>query len=75
MSLGSTQPQLTTYYHPAPLSRNLGTLAAWKPLGPSGPVMGLLYLAVTFLDHLYEESYRKREEVLYLTMPLFSKIV
>jgi len=27
-----------------PLSRNLGTLTSWNPLGPSGPVMGLLYL-------------------------------
>jgi len=26
-----------------PLSRNLGTLTSWKPLGPSGPVMGQLY--------------------------------
>jgi len=27
-----------------PLSRNLGTLTSWKPLGPSGPVTELLYL-------------------------------
>jgi len=36
--------RLTTYHHPIPLSRNLGTLTSWNPLGPSGPVMGLLYL-------------------------------
>jgi len=36
--------RLTTYHHPVPLSRNLGTLTSWNPLGPSGPVMGLLYL-------------------------------
>jgi hypothetical protein len=27
-----------------PLSRNLGTLTSWNPLGHSGAVMGLLYL-------------------------------
>jgi len=26
------------------LSQNLGTLTSWNPLGPSGPVIGLLYL-------------------------------
>jgi hypothetical protein len=26
-----------------PLSRNLGTLTSWNPLGPSRPVTGLLY--------------------------------
>ena len=36
--------RLTTYHNPAPLSRNLGTLTSWNPLGPSGPVKGLLYL-------------------------------
>ena len=50
---GSTQPLtemstrsipwgLTTYHHPVPLSRNLGTLTSWNPLGLSRPVMGLL---------------------------------
>jgi len=29
---------------PVPLSQNLGTLTSWNPLGPSGPVTGLLYL-------------------------------
>jgi len=36
--------RLTTYHHPGPLSRNLGTLTSWYPLGLSRPVMGLLYL-------------------------------
>jgi len=36
--------RFTTYHHPVPLSRNLGTLTSWNPLGHSGPVMGLLYL-------------------------------
>ena len=36
--------RLTTYNHPVPLSRNLGTLTSWNPLGLSRPVMGLLYL-------------------------------
>ena len=36
--------RLTTYHHPVPLSRNLGTLTSWNPLGPPGPVTGLIYL-------------------------------
>ena len=34
---------MTTYHHPVPLSRNLGTLTLWNPLGLSRPVTGLLY--------------------------------
>jgi len=34
--------RLTTYYHLVPLSRNLGNLTSWNPLGLSRPVMGLL---------------------------------
>ena len=41
---GGRYIRLTTYHHPVPLSRNLGTLISWNPLGPSGPVTGLLYL-------------------------------
>ena len=40
--------RLTTYHHPVPLSRNLGTLTSWNPLGLSRPVMGLLYLYLYF---------------------------
>jgi len=36
--------RLTTYHHPVPLSRNLGTLTSWNPLGLSRPVMGLIYI-------------------------------
>jgi len=36
--------KLTTYHHPVPLSRNLGTLTSWNPLAPSGPVTVPLYL-------------------------------
>jgi len=32
------------YHHPVPLSRNLGALTSWNPLGLSRPVTGLLYL-------------------------------
>ena len=32
--------RLTTYHHPVPLSRNLGTLTSWNLLGPSRPVTG-----------------------------------
>ena len=41
--------RLTTYHHPVSLSRNMGTLTSWKPLGHSGPVMGLIYLFASFL--------------------------
>jgi len=58
MALGSTQPLpggfpggkcgrylgLTTLPLPVPLTRNMGTLTTWKPLGHSRPVTGLLYL-------------------------------
>ena len=46
--------RLTTYHHPVPLSRNLGALTSWNPLGLSRPVMGLLYL------YLYIKSGWKR---------------
>ena len=36
--------RLTTYHHPVPLSRNLGTLTSWNPLGLSRPVMGLIFI-------------------------------
>ena len=36
--------RLKTYHHSVPLSRNLGTLTSWNPLGHSRPVTGLLYL-------------------------------
>jgi len=42
--LGGKGVRLTTYHHPVPLSRNLGTLTSWKPLGHSRPLMGLLCL-------------------------------
>ena len=47
--------RLTTYHHPVPLSRNLGTLTSWNPLGLSRSVMRLIYLYV----HLYRHSFRK----------------
>jgi len=34
---------LTTYHHPLPLSRNLGALTSWNPLGLYRPVMGLFF--------------------------------
>ena len=45
--------RLTTYHHPAPLSRNLGTLTSWNSLGLSRLVMGLLYLPPRFLQSRY----------------------
>ena len=55
-SKGARCVMLTTY-HTVPLSRNLGALTSWNPLGLSRPVMRLLYLYVLvslighFLDH------------------------
>jgi len=40
---GGRWVRLTTYHHPVPLSRNLGALTSWNPLGLSRPVMGLLF--------------------------------
>ena len=42
--------RLTNYQHPVPLSRNLGTLTSWNPLGLSRPVVGLIcfYLHVKY---------------------------
>jgi len=36
--------RLTTYHHPMPLSRNLGTLTSWNPLGLFRSVTGLIYI-------------------------------
>jgi len=43
--------RLTTYHHPVPLSRNLGALTSWNPLGHSRSVMGLLYSAPSRNEH------------------------
>jgi len=42
--------RLTTYHNPVPLSRNLGTLTSWNPLGLSRPVMGLKKKSVKSSD-------------------------
>jgi hypothetical protein len=36
--------RLTTYQLHVPISRNLGALPSWNPVGLFRPVMGLLYL-------------------------------
>ena len=43
--------RLTTYHHFVPLSRNLGTLTSWNPLGHSRPVTGLIYLYLYVLKN------------------------
>ena len=53
--------RLTTYHHPVPLSRNLGALTSWNPLGLSRPVMGLFYL---YLLHIPVRSWVNRRDVL-----------
>jgi len=44
---GDRGVRLTTYHHPVPLSRNLGTLTSGNPLGLFRPVMGLICLFFT----------------------------
>ena len=46
---------LTTHHHPVPLSRNLGTLAPWNPLGLCRPVTGLLYLYLNKCTNIVTE--------------------
>ena len=48
--------KLTTYHHPVPLSRNLGALTSWNPLGLSRSVMGLLYLYLLPPPPLYSKT-------------------
>ena len=36
--------RLTTSHHPVPLSRNLGTLTSWNPLGHSRSLTALIYV-------------------------------
>ena len=36
-----------------PLSRNLGTLTSWNPLGHSRPLTGLLYFLLTYYYYYY----------------------
>jgi len=48
--------RLTTYYHPVPLSRNLGTLTFWNTLGPSGSVMGLINLFYLIKGRILEQK-------------------
>ena len=63
MSTGSTSwgvksgrcVRLTTYHHPVPLSRNLGALTSWNPLGLSWPVTGLLYLYIYIYIYIYSK--------------------
>ena len=62
--------RLTTYHHPVPLSRNLGILTSWNPLGHSSPVMGLIFnflkdsvTGYTRLDKIKSEVIRKELEI------------
>ena len=50
--------RLTTYHHPVPLSRNLGALTSWNPLGLSRPVMGLLSYKHFFEDTFILENFQ-----------------
>ena len=46
---GGRYVRLTTYHHPMPLSRYLGTLTTCNTLGPSRPITGLF----TFTLYIY----------------------
>ena len=52
---------LTIYHHLVLLSRNLGTLTSWNPLGPSGPVTGrrFFFLLEMERENLVSISYGK----------------
>jgi hypothetical protein len=43
--------RLTTYHLHVPMSRNLGALTAWNPVGLFRPVMGQLYLLPFLLPY------------------------
>jgi hypothetical protein len=43
-SKGGRCVRLTTYHLHVPMSRNMGTLTSWKPVGLFRPLMGQLYL-------------------------------
>jgi hypothetical protein len=69
-------------HHPVPLSRNLGTLTSWNPLGHPRPVTGLLYLLITasvrtfFGLHTYvRKTLETRSEKYYVTEILLKSSV
>ena len=39
---------MPTYHHPVQLSRNMGTLTTWNPLGPSGTALPFYILSYTY---------------------------
>ena len=51
-----------------PLSRNLGNLTSWNPLGHSRPVTGLVYLAFVDLDY---EPYKMHGTYINIMHPWF----
>ena len=57
------------YHHPVPLSRNLGTLTSWNPLGLSRPVMELL--CFTYMFRHYRAILR---ELVINTLPSYTSI-
>jgi hypothetical protein len=43
--------RLTTYHLHVPMSRNLGALTSWNPVGLFRPVMGQLYFTFTIVPY------------------------
>jgi hypothetical protein len=44
--------RLTTYHLHVPMSRNLGALTFWNPVGLFRPVIGQLYLYMTIIVNI-----------------------
>ena len=55
------------------LSRNLGTLTSWKPLGHSRPVTGLLYLYLNLGEAMYLSKCLSRRK--FYISPTSEKVV
>jgi len=56
--------KLTTYHHPVPLSRNLGTLTSWNPLRLFRPVMRLIY------RYLFTDIWERLAAAIFWVVPL-----
>jgi len=74
--------RLTTYDNSVPLSRYLGTLTSWNPLGPSGTVTGLFYfytgnisIKVKLRPHSRKHCCRGKAEIVTFSKCVFAALV
>jgi hypothetical protein len=68
--------RLTTYHFHVPMSRNLGALTSWDPVGLFRPVMGQLYLLLylclgLYLSYVIYKISLKNCQAIYATQTLF----